>query len=147
MTKRKQPSDSGTQSSPLEVIKPQIDFAVELVEGTPDEGLWPELLSTVWIEAVSALIRLALQQQGRRDAAEIQARRFGRAPPPDQHIMATRYGLPMDQFVRIVRTARGFHRSSQRPPPFSTAPARRRDSGVELVGIVLDPRLRKINPR
>jgi len=140
---------SGTQLSPLEIIKPHIDRAVELAEQEPDENAWPDLLKSIWVEAVSALIRFALRQEGRHDAAEIRARRFQRLGYAQQHEIAGGYGIAMDQFVRIVRTARGFRRSSQRPPPLSSAPAPRipENPSAESLGFVLDPRLRKVNPR
>jgi hypothetical protein len=146
--KLEEQSSSGTQSSALEIIRPQIERALELVEHTPDEQVWPSLLAPIWVEAVCALIRHALHQAGRHDAAEIRARRFKRMDAADQRAVAARHGVGMDQFMRIIRTARGFRRSSCRPPPRSMTPPRfRRQSGVERVGVVLDPRLRKINPR
>jgi len=140
---------SGTYSSPLEIIKPHIERAVALVDREADEQAWPGLLQPVWVEAVSELIRHALLQEGRADAAEIQSRRFRRLGYAQQHEIAARRGIAMDQFVRIVRTARGYLRSSERPPPrpSSTSSLRPRESGVEPIGFVIDPRLRKINPR
>ena len=139
----------GFRPSPLEIIKPQIDRAVELVDRVPDERAWIDLLAPTWVDAVSALIRYALLQEGRRDAAEIGARRFQRMSYAEQCAVAAQHGIAMDQFVRIVRTACGFRRSSERPPPLSSAPPPRipRHSDAERLGVIVDPRMRKANPR
>lgn len=140
---------SGTQLSLLELIKPQIERAVELVQREPNEQAWPYLLRPVWAEAVSVLIRFAMRLEGRREAAEASAREFLRLDYDQQHEIAAQQGFDMDQFVRIVRTACGFRRSSTRPPPTSSSPPsnipRHRDA--DRIGIIIDPRLRKINPR
>ena len=140
---------SGTYASPLEIIKPHIDQAVALIGRQADEQAWPSILQPVWVEAVSELIRHALLQEGRADAAEIHSQRFRRLGYAQQLEIAARHGIAMDQFVRIVRTAQGYRRSSQRPPPrpSSTSSLRPRASGVEQIGFVIDPRLRKINPK
>ncbi len=139
----------GMAQSPLELIKPQIERAVDLVQQEPDETAWPELLASVWIEAIGVLIRYAYLSEGRRDAAEIHARRFARMSPSEQQVAASRHGIALEQFVRIVRTASGFRRSSERPPPLHSSPVPPipRHSDVTNLGIVIDPRLRKVNPR